>query len=59
MFADMEGFTAWSSQRDPISVFTLLETVYNAFDEIAAKKKVFKVETVGDCYGKLIVQYSN
>ncbi|CAB9504460.1 Receptor-type guanylate cyclase gcy [Seminavis robusta] len=50
MFADMEGFTAWSSQRDPISVFHLLETVYNAFDEIAARRKVFKVETVGDCY---------
>jgi class 3 adenylate cyclase len=31
-------------------VFTLLETLYRAFDEIAKKRKVFKVETVGDCY---------
>lgn len=25
----------------------LLETLYKAFDEIAAKRRVFKVETVG------------
>ena len=28
MFADMEGFTAWASMRDPIAVFHLLETIY-------------------------------
>lgn len=28
----------------------MLETVYRAFDEIAKKRRVFKVETVGDCY---------
>lgn len=50
MFADIVGFTAWSSVREPSQVFSLLETVYAAFDEIARKRKVFKVETVGDCY---------
>jgi class 3 adenylate cyclase len=50
MFADIAGFTAWSSVREPSQVFTLLETVYRAFDEIAKKRRVFKVETVGDCY---------
>lgn len=44
-FADIAGFTAWSSQRDPPQVFTLLETLYRSFDVIAAKLKVFKVET--------------
>lgn len=44
------GFTAWSSVREPSQVFTLLETIYHAFDEIARKRRVFKVETVGDCY---------
>jgi hypothetical protein len=44
------GFTAWSSTRDPSQVFQLLEAIYNAFDEIAKSRKVFKVETVGDCY---------
>ena len=50
MFADMEGFTAWSSMRDPSSVFHLLETIYSSFDAVADKRGVFKVETVGDCY---------
>ena len=50
MFADIAGFTAWSSVREPSQVFTLLETIYRAFDHIAKRRKVFKVETVGDCY---------
>jgi Adenylate and Guanylate cyclase catalytic domain len=36
--------------RDPSQVFTLLESVYCAFDSVAGRMKVFKVETVGDCY---------
>ena len=50
LFADIAGFTAWSSVREPSQVFTLLETVYRAFDAIAKRRRVFKVETVGDCY---------
>ena len=50
MFADISGFTAWSSVRDPTQVFVLLESLYKAFDEIASRRRVFKVETVGDCY---------
>jgi class 3 adenylate cyclase len=50
MFADVVGFTAWSSVREPVQVFTLLETLYGAFDKIAEHRRVFKVETVGDCY---------
>lgn len=50
MFADIAGFTRWSSERDPTHVFTLLQTVYHSFDRIAKKRKVFKVETIGDCY---------
>jgi class 3 adenylate cyclase len=50
MIADMVGFTAWSSVREPCQVFVLLETVYHAFDQIAKRRGVFKVETVGDCY---------
>lgn len=51
MFADIVGFTAWSSVREPTQVFILLETLYHAFDQIAKRRRVFKVETVGDCYG--------
>lgn len=31
-------------------MFQLLETLYNAFDAIARRRRVFKVETIGDCY---------
>jgi hypothetical protein len=50
LFADISGFTAWSSSREPSQVFMLLETIYNSFDRIANRCKVFKVETIGDCY---------
>lgn len=50
IFADLVGFTAWSSTREPTQVFTLLENIYHSFDEIAKRRRIFKVETVGDCY---------
>jgi class 3 adenylate cyclase len=50
IFADIANFTMWSSVRDPYSVFTLLETIYGAFDEVSTRMNVFKVETIGDCY---------
>jgi class 3 adenylate cyclase len=48
--ADIAGFTAWSSIRDPHQVFTLLESIFQTFDAAAKKFGVFKVETIGDCY---------
>jgi class 3 adenylate cyclase len=50
MFADIAGFTAWSSEREPGEVFQLLESVYYAFDNVARQMGVFKLETIGDCY---------
>jgi len=50
MFADISGFTAWSSEREPSQVFYLLETLYRSFDQLASRLGVFKVETIGDCY---------
>lgn len=49
-FADLSGFTSWSSSRTPTEVFQLLETIYGAFDRVAKRRSVFKVETIGDCY---------
>ena len=49
-FADLAGFTKWSSTREPEQVFQLLETLFKEFDAAAAKRGVFKVETIGDCY---------
>jgi len=50
LFADIKGFTKWSSQREPVEVFRLLETIYGAFDRTAKRLKVCKIETIGDCY---------
>jgi class 3 adenylate cyclase len=50
MFADIAGFTSWSSTREPTQVFILLETLYSKFDAIAKRRAVFKVETIGDSY---------
>jgi class 3 adenylate cyclase len=50
MFTDIVGFTAWSSVREPSQVLTLLEALYHAFDQIANKPRVFKLETSGDSY---------
>ena len=36
--------------REPSQVFILLESVFKAFDELAQRHGIFKVETVGDCY---------
>jgi len=33
--------------REPSQVFTLLETIYGAFDDIAKQRRVFKVEPLG------------
>ena len=50
MFADIAGFTKWSATREPSQVFCLLQEVYREFDMIAKRLRVFKVETIGDCY---------
>ena len=50
IFANIVGFTAWASAREPDQVFILLESLYSQFDKIAYQQNVFKVETVGDCY---------
>ncbi|KAG7359286.1 adenylate and guanylate cyclase catalytic domain containing protein [Nitzschia inconspicua] len=50
MFADIAGFTAWASTREPSHVFTLLETLYGSFDKSAKRMGIFKVETIGDSY---------
>jgi hypothetical protein len=51
-FANITGFTAWSSEREPQQVFLLLETVFGVLDKIAKRGRVFKVETGKD--GKLL-----
>ena len=56
LFADIVGFTAWASEREPPLILSLLQNIFSAFDKIAAKRGVFKVETVGDCYVAAVSQ---
>mmetsp|Transcript_15565 Transcript_15565/g.24400 ORF Transcript_15565/g.24400 Transcript_15565/m.24400 type:complete len:299 (+) Transcript_15565:1054-1950(+) len=44
------GFTKWSSAHSPNQVFRLLERIFWEFDDIAARRDVFKLGTIGDCY---------
>ena len=41
----IRSFTKWSSTREPTAVFKLLETLYAAFDKIAEKRQVYKIES--------------
>jgi hypothetical protein len=46
MFADLAGFTKWSSSRSPENVFDLLEALFRKFDAAAKRLGAFKVETM-------------
>ena len=50
MFADIAGFTSWSSNRNPVYVFQLLELIFKEFDIVGLQTGVFKVSMIGDCY---------
>ena len=50
LFADVAGFTKWSSTHEPREVFDLLESLFAEFDKYASLRGVFKIETVGDWY---------
>jgi len=50
MFADIAGFTNWSSKRDPVQVFILLERLFYIYDSLATRLGAFKISTIGDCY---------
>ena len=55
LILDIAGFTSWSSNRQPEDVFRLLETYFAAFDALAAKYDVFKVETIGETIQILVI----
>ena len=50
MFADIAGFTSWSSNRNPVDVLQLLELLFKKFDIVGLQTGVFKVSTIGECY---------
>jgi class 3 adenylate cyclase len=50
MFCDIVQFTHLSKQISPFQVMNLLNNIFDFFDKLNNTYKVFKLETVGDCY---------
>ena len=50
MFADIVGFTAWSSERSSREVVKMLSELFTRFDKMCVENNVYKVHTIGDCY---------
>jgi class 3 adenylate cyclase len=50
MYADIVGFTAWSSTKEPKEVVGKLSQLFSTFDKLCLKHDVYKVHTIGDCY---------
>ena len=50
LFADIAGFTKYSSSVSPEQVVTMLRNLFTEFDKMCMKHKVYKVYTIVDCY---------
>lgn len=62
LFADIAGFTKYSSSVKPEDVVNMLRNLFTEFDKQCLKHKVYKVYTIGDCYvvlGFLNANYRN
>ena len=49
-FSDIVQFTDISRQLPAVKVCAMLDRLYLAFDALANKHEVFKVETIGDAW---------
>jgi class 3 adenylate cyclase len=50
LFADVVGFTQMCSCVSPREVMNFLNQLFCTFDNYAAEYKIYKLETIGDCY---------
>ena len=50
LFADIVGFTKYSSSVSGEEVVNMLSNLFTEFDKICDKLGVYKVYTIGDCY---------
>lgn len=51
LWADMVGFTAYSSTRHPLAVMDVLSEIYSHFDGLVQESPcLWKLDTVGDAY---------
>jgi magnesium-transporting ATPase (P-type)/class 3 adenylate cyclase len=56
LYADICGFTAWSSDKTPTEVVEMLSRLFTKFDKLCLEHDVYKVHTIGDCY--VIMSYT-
>ena len=50
LFADIAGFTPWSSAQEPEAVVSLLEKIFSRFDARLSHLGAEKIKTIGDAY---------
>ncbi len=50
IFADIVGFTPLAATLSPTEVVRMLDQVFVAFDEVAARFGIEKIKTIGDAY---------
>jgi class 3 adenylate cyclase len=50
LFADVVDFTAFSDRTTPERVVAVLDEVFSAFDDLAARFGLEKIKTIGDAY---------
>lgn len=50
LFADIVGFTTWSSKRNVDEVAKMLDQLFKVFDELALEFGIEKIKTIGDAY---------
>ncbi|GLC33633.1 hypothetical protein PLESTB_000098000 [Pleodorina starrii] len=48
LFSDIVAYTTMSAQMAPIEVVQMLDELYQAFDNLAEKHRLYKLDTIGD-----------
>ena len=50
LFCDLTNFTSLCGQLHPAQVMLFLDALYSCLDGLCEEHKVYKVETIGDCF---------
>lgn len=60
LFADIAGFTEYSSKVKPEEVLVMLKNLFVEFDRKCCDLNVYKLYTIGDCYVAIgMIDYHN